>query len=154
MESWVQLPPTHRYASPRTMKVRGSVQLISSTSEGRDWTYFVHECSGQETALVGGSGMDRDTEGRHSKIYTRWGVWRVGRSVGNGRVGVQDSQPYNIGTSLLTRCAAMYHKTPLGVVRCAVRKRVQMTQTKRLNGNLLMFGQYRYLLVHLLKTKN
>ena len=32
MESWVQLPPAHGYASPRTMKVSGLVQLMVSTS--------------------------------------------------------------------------------------------------------------------------
>ena len=39
MESWVQLPPAHGYTPPRTMKVRGHVQSMVSTCDGRDWTY-------------------------------------------------------------------------------------------------------------------
>ena len=65
MESWVQLPPAHGYASPRTMKVRGLVQWMVSTSDGRDWTYRAHEGSGQEHPLAGGSGTD--TGGRRSR---------------------------------------------------------------------------------------
>ena len=65
MESWVQLPPAHGYTSPRTMKLRGLVQLMVSTGDGRDWTYLAHGGSGQERPLAGGLGTD--TGGRSSR---------------------------------------------------------------------------------------
>ena len=68
MESWVQLPPVHGYASPRTMMVRRLVQSMVSTSDGRDWTYRAHEGSGQERPLAGGSGTD--TGGHKSRGVT------------------------------------------------------------------------------------
>ena len=60
MESWVQLPPAHGCAFPRTMKVRGLVQSMVSTSDGHDWTYRGHEGSGQERPLTGGLGTGPD----------------------------------------------------------------------------------------------
>ena len=88
MDSWVQLPPAHGYASPRTMKVRGLVQSMVSTSDARDWTYRAHEGSGQERPLAGGSGTD--TDGRRSRGVTNYfhvpmNVSRVGTGRGNGR---------------------------------------------------------------------
>ena len=88
MDSWVQLPPAHGYASPRTMKVRGLVQSRVSTSDARDWTYRAHEGSGQERPLAGGSGTDMD--GRRSREVTNYfhvpmNVSRVGMGRGNGR---------------------------------------------------------------------
>ena len=68
MESPVQLPPAHGYASPRTMKVRGLVQSMVSTTDGRDWTHRAHGGSGQERPLAGGSGTD--TDGRRSREVT------------------------------------------------------------------------------------
>ena len=88
MESWVQLPPAHGYASPRTMKVRGLVQSMVSTCDGRDWTYRAHEGRGQERPLAGGSGTD--TGGHRSRAVTNSfhvsvNVSRVGMGRGNGR---------------------------------------------------------------------
>ena len=42
-------------------------------------------------------------------------VWRGGGGgdVGNRKGGVQDTHEHNIGTSLLYRCATIYHVTPL-----------------------------------------
>ena len=88
MESWVQLPPAHGYASPRTMKVRGLVQSIVSTSDGRDWTYRAHEGSGQERPLAGGWGMDTGgcrSRGVTKSFYVSVNVSRVGMGRGNGR---------------------------------------------------------------------
>ena len=82
MESWVQLPPAHGYASPRTMKVRGLVQSMVSTSDGRDWTYRAHAGSGQERPLAGGSGTD--TGGHRSRGVTN--SFHV--SVNESRVGM------------------------------------------------------------------
>ena len=64
MESWVQLPRAHGYASPCTMKVRGLVQSMVSTSDGRDWTYRAHEGSGQERPLTGVRGRTRVVVGQ------------------------------------------------------------------------------------------
>ena len=88
MESCVQLPPAHGYASPHTMKVRGLVQSMVSTSDGRDWTSRAHEGSGQERPLAGGSGMD--TGGRRSRGVTNSfrvsvNISRVGMGRGNVR---------------------------------------------------------------------
>ena len=87
MESWVQLPPAHGYASPRTMKVSGLVQSMVSTSDGRDWTYRANESSDQERPLAGGSGTD--TRGRRSREVTNSfhasvNASRVGMGRGNG----------------------------------------------------------------------
>ena len=75
MYSWVQPPAAHGYASPRTMKVRGLVQSMWSTS-------------GQERPLVGGSGMD--TGGCSSRevansFHVPMNFSRVGMGWGNGR---------------------------------------------------------------------
>ena len=88
MESWVQLPPAHGYTSPRTMKVRGLVQSMVSTNDGRDWAYRAHEGSGQEHPLAGGSGMDtggRWSRGVTNSFYVSVNVSRVGMRLGNGR---------------------------------------------------------------------
>ena len=87
MGSWVQLPPAHGYASPRTMKVRGLVQLIVSTSDGRHWTNRAHEGSGQERPLAGGSGMDtggRRSRGVTNSFHVSVKVSPVGMGLGNG----------------------------------------------------------------------
>ena len=47
---------------------------------------------------------------------------------------------HNIETSLLTQHAAMYHITPVGCRHMCMQKRVQMTQIKSLDINLLLFG--------------
>ena len=88
MESWVQLPPAQGYASPRTMKVRGLVLSMVSTSDGRDWTYRAHEGSSQERPLTGGSGTD--TGGRRSRGVTNSfhafvNASGVGMGLANGR---------------------------------------------------------------------
>ena len=88
MESWIQLPPAHGYASPRTRKVRGLVQPMVSPSDGRDWTHRAHEGSGQERPLAGGSGTD--TGGRRSRgvtysFHVSVNVSRVGMARGSRR---------------------------------------------------------------------
>ena len=88
MESWVQLPPAHGYACPRTMKVTGLVQLIVSASNGRDWMYRAHEGSGQQRPLAGGSGMDtgsRRSRGVANSFHVCPNASRVGMGRGNGR---------------------------------------------------------------------
>ena len=58
-----------------------------------------------------GKGVPRE---RHNKSYTRehGGVeWGGMRATGGG--GVQDTHEHNIGTSVLYRCATIYHVTPL-----------------------------------------
>ena len=58
-----------------------------------------------------GKGVPR---ARHNKSYTRQpgGVeWGEMRATGGG--GVQDNHQHKIGTSLLYRCATIYHVTPL-----------------------------------------
>ena len=86
MESWIQLPPAHGYASPRTMKVRGLVQSMVSTSDGRDWTYRAHEGSGQERPLAGGSGTDTGacrSRGVTNSFHVSVNVSRVGMGRGD-----------------------------------------------------------------------
>ena len=88
MESWVQLPPAHGYTASRTMKVRGLVQSMVSTSDGRDWTYRAHESSGQERPLARGSGMDTGghwSRGVTNSFHVSVNVSRVGMGLGNGR---------------------------------------------------------------------
>ena len=88
MESWVQLPAAHGYASPRTMKVRGLVQLMVSTSDGRDWTYRAHEGSGQERPLARGSGTNTGgcrSRGLTNSFHASLNASQVGMGRGNGR---------------------------------------------------------------------
>ena len=88
MGSWDQLPPAHRYTSPHTMKVRGLVQSMVSTSDGRDCTYPTHEGSGQERPLAGGSRTDtggRRSRGVTNSLHVSVNVSRMGMGRGNGR---------------------------------------------------------------------
>ena len=88
MESWVQLPPVKGYASPRTIKVRGLVQSMISTSNACDWTYRAHEGSGQERPLAGGSGTDTGScrsRGVTNSFHTSVIASRMGMGRGNGR---------------------------------------------------------------------
>ena len=88
MESWVQLLPAHGYTFPRTIKVRGLVQSIVSTSDARDWTYGAHEGSGQERALAGRSGIDtggRTSRGVTNSFHASVKASRPGMGLANGR---------------------------------------------------------------------
>ena len=64
------------------------------------------------------------------------------RATGGG--AVQDTHQHNIGTSLLYRCATIYHVTPLIGRQMCMEKWVQMAQSQKFDFNLLIFATLIY----------
>ena len=55
--------------------------------------------------------------------------------------GVEDTHQHNSVTSVVYRCATIYEVTPLMGPDMCMKKSVQMTQSKKLNANVLIFAR-------------
>ena len=115
--------------SPRSWETKGSRKLLAPL---------------KRTSVMLSSVRVSREKGITRAIQVNMVVWRGGGNAGNRRGGVQDTHQHNMGTSLLYRCATIYHVTPLIGPHMCMEKWVQMARSQKFDFNLLIFARLIY----------